>query len=152
MHELSLIGDERSEETVVRVVTELCRAAGFGPTRIQEVRTALSEAFSNAVNHGNSGNQQLPVAMRAWPDGSGIVVEIHDQGTGLREIPPIPDLSAKISGRDRPRGWGVFLLRTFASEVTFVVKHPAGYLVRMRFDVEAPEVPTLPILIKERTT
>ncbi len=47
-----------------------------------------------------------------------LVVRITDQGGG-REIPEAtaPDLEAKLAGLQKPRGWGLFLIKNMVDDV-----------------------------------
>ena len=120
---------------------------GFSVVRAEEVRTAVSEAFSNALRHGHGGRPDLPILVRAWEDAEALMVEVQDGGRGIREVPSLPDLPRKMAGQERPSGWGVSLMRSFATEVTFMICRPTGHLVRLRFEPEAPNFPVSPTIL-----
>ncbi|MCL7455086.1 MAG: ATP-binding protein, partial [Anaerolineae bacterium] len=47
-----------------------------------------------------------------------VAVRITDQGSGsYPSDPQMPDLEAKIAGRQSPRGWGLFLTRNMVDRV-----------------------------------
>jgi len=72
----------------------------------------------NAIEHGNRMNVELPVHVRASVAEGELVVRIVDNGGG-RDIPEpeTPDLEAKLEGRQKPRGWGLFLMRNMVDDV-----------------------------------
>jgi serine phosphatase RsbU (regulator of sigma subunit)/anti-sigma regulatory factor (Ser/Thr protein kinase) len=111
----SEIGSERAPvERVVRAVAPLDLPA----SRIEQLRTAVAETIMNAVEHGNNGRPELPVAIRVTASATGLEVAVTDQG-GDRPIPeaPDPDLEAKLAGMQDPRGWGLFLIRNMVDDL-----------------------------------
>ena len=55
---------------------------------------------------------------RSGPPAASCVVAITDHGGG-REIPEAeePDLEAKLEGLQKPRGWGLFLIKNMVDDV-----------------------------------
>jgi anti-sigma regulatory factor (Ser/Thr protein kinase) len=104
----STLGKER--EAMVRVA-EIVVGLGLGGERLERLKTAVSEAAMNAIEHGNQGDPELPVAITVLADNERILVRIRDQGGG-RPIPDavLPNLEAKLAGDQSPRGWGLFLI------------------------------------------
>jgi anti-sigma regulatory factor (Ser/Thr protein kinase) len=142
--ELSLPGTDDAILRAARHVAELCGDLDFLEARKNEVQTAVVEALSNAAIHGNDRCEETPVRVRAEFDDQSLIVEVLDSGTGLTEVPPLPDLEKKLEGRDPPSGWGLYLMRSFASEVQFLVHPQEGHTVRLKFDSEAPSSLTSP--------
>jgi anti-sigma regulatory factor (Ser/Thr protein kinase) len=72
----------------------------------------------NAIEHGNHNRPELPVGVRVAVSGAELSVRITDQG-GDRPIPQVerPDLEAKLSGEQSPRGWGLFLIESMVDEL-----------------------------------
>lgn len=111
----SEVGSERGPvERVARAVASLDLPA----SRMEQLRTAVAETIMNAVEHGNSGNPELPVAVRVTASSTDLEVAITDRG-GDRPIPdaPTPDLEAKLAGTQDPRGWGLFLIRNMVDDL-----------------------------------
>jgi anti-sigma regulatory factor (Ser/Thr protein kinase) len=129
---------------LAREVADLGEPLGFTQTRRYEVQTAVGEALSNAAVHGHGGKREDPIRLTAQVDDGHLLVEVRDRGKGLDRIPPLPDLERKIGGKDPPGGWGVFLMRSLASDVHFLVHADGGQTVRLQFEAEAPAVPVDP--------
>ena len=111
----SEIGSERAPvERVVRAIAPLDLSA----SRLEQLRTAVAETIMNAVEHGNSGRPELPVAIRVTASETDLEVAITDRGGDL-PIPeaPDPDLEAKLTGEQGPRGWGLFLIRNMVDDL-----------------------------------
>ena len=79
--------------------------------------TALGEATMNAMEHGNEYRPDLPVSIRVVHAPDTLRVQVTDLGdaAGLPERES-PDLEAKLAGRQRPRGWGLFLIEKLVDE------------------------------------
>jgi anti-sigma regulatory factor (Ser/Thr protein kinase) len=99
---------------VVAAVKEL----DLPDSKVQRLRTAVSEATMNAIEHGNRKQPELPVHIHVLVSDTALTVRITDRGGG-RSIPEpqIPDLEAKLAGRQSPRGWGLFLIEHMVDEM-----------------------------------
>jgi serine phosphatase RsbU (regulator of sigma subunit)/anti-sigma regulatory factor (Ser/Thr protein kinase) len=108
-------GNERlAIDGVAKAVAEL----GLPDPRLERLKTAVGEATMNAIEHGNDNRRELPVGVRVVDDGTDLRVLITDQG-GHRPLPEVevPDLDAKLSGLQTPRGWGLFLIQNMVDEL-----------------------------------
>lgn len=113
--ESSATGNERRiMDRVAAAVGDL----GLSQKRFERLKTAVSEAAMNAIEHGNRLNVELPVHVRVTVGGDELVVRIVDNGGG-RDIPEpeIPDLEAKLEGLQKPRGWGLFLIKNMVDDM-----------------------------------
>jgi serine/threonine-protein kinase RsbW len=94
--------------------------AGLRPDSawLERLKTAVSEATMNAIEHGNRNQPDLEVAIRVAARPDEVVVRIRDHGGG-RPIPEVetPDIEAKLAGEQNPRGWGLFLIENMVDEM-----------------------------------
>jgi serine phosphatase RsbU (regulator of sigma subunit)/anti-sigma regulatory factor (Ser/Thr protein kinase) len=100
-----------------------------GP-RLDALKTAVSEAAMNAIEHGNLSNPEALVGVSVLRSADRVVVEIRDLGNGRDADVEIPDLDLKIQGLQTPRGWGMFLIQQLVDEVEEQTDH-AGHAVRL---------------------
>ncbi|HEY2354947.1 MAG TPA: SpoIIE family protein phosphatase [Gaiellaceae bacterium] len=125
-------GNERgASERVAEAVASL----GLEPARLEKLKTAVSEATMNAIEHGNQSNPELPVEIGIRLADGELLVRITDQG-GAREIPEAetPDLEAKLEGLQKPRGWGLFLIKNMVDDLrvtTDGIHHTAELVMRL---------------------
>ena len=101
--------------------------------------TAVAETVMNAIEHGNHNDPALDVETTVRTDGSTVEVLVSDRG-GLRALPDhpeIPDLDAKLAGLQRPRGWGLFLVRSMVDAMDVVADpdDPSRHTARLRLAV-----------------
>jgi serine/threonine-protein kinase RsbW len=141
MIDLVVQGTIASIEAATRPVEDLCRQLHYTQERGWEVATAVHEALLNARDHGHFGDVSRPIRFRVLRQGDGLVAEIRDEGRGLGCVPPLPDIAQKLLGKETPRGWGLFLMRSLASELMSCSFTGGGHLLRMRFGPRAPAAP-----------
>jgi serine phosphatase RsbU (regulator of sigma subunit)/anti-sigma regulatory factor (Ser/Thr protein kinase) len=126
-------GNERlAAEQVAAAVAEILPLA-----RLERLKTAVAEATMNAMEHGNQYQPDVPVQI--WVDESpaALRVCIVDQGGGqFLADAEAPDLDAKLSGLQSPRGWGLFLIQAMVDEmnVSSDERHHTVELVMNRAD------------------
>ncbi len=111
----SVPGNERQ---VMDRVALVVGGLGLAPKRVERLKTAVAEAAMNAIEHGNRGQRELPVAVRVARADGDLIVRITDQGGGA-EIPEAetPDIDAKLAGLQKPRGWGLFLIKNMVDDL-----------------------------------
>jgi serine phosphatase RsbU (regulator of sigma subunit)/anti-sigma regulatory factor (Ser/Thr protein kinase) len=125
-------GNERgASERVAEAVASL----GLEPARLEKLKTAVSEATMNAIEHGNQSNPELPVEIGIRLADGELLVRITDQG-GERAIPEAetPDLEAKLEGLQKPRGWGLFLIKNMVDDLrvtTDGIHHTVELVMRL---------------------
>jgi serine phosphatase RsbU (regulator of sigma subunit)/anti-sigma regulatory factor (Ser/Thr protein kinase) len=108
-----------TEREVAGQVVGAIGALGLPTSRLSSLETAVAEATMNAIEHGNLGDESLPVAIRAWTEGETLVVRITDEGLGggVPDDVETPDIEAKLRGEQSPRGWGLFLMRSMVDDL-----------------------------------
>ena len=113
--EPSAAGNER---TVMERVATAVKDVGLEPKRYERLKTAVSEAAMNAIEHGNHGDPSLPVSVQVSTTERELIVRIVDSGGG-KEITEAetPDIEVKLAGLQKPRGWGLFLIKNMVDEM-----------------------------------
>jgi serine phosphatase RsbU (regulator of sigma subunit)/anti-sigma regulatory factor (Ser/Thr protein kinase) len=107
-------GNEREAmERVERAVADL----GLGPARLERLKTAVAEATMNAMEHGNEYRPDRAVSIRVIRSTDRLSVRVTDSGSaGELAERETPDLEAKLEGRQKARGWGLFLIEEMVDE------------------------------------
>jgi anti-sigma regulatory factor (Ser/Thr protein kinase) len=116
--EFQLPSDPGNEREVMDRVAEAVQSLDLPAPRLENLKTAVSEAAMNAIEHGNEGNADLPVGVQVLLSEDDLRVLIRDFGGG-REIPEAetPDIEAKLAGLQKPRGWGLFLIQNMVDKM-----------------------------------
>ncbi len=102
---------------------DLAAMAGLSSERIDEVRTAVSEACINAMKHGNEMAADTVVDVEIEVAATQLSIDVCDEGRG-GAVPETtfeaPDLAAQFSGAQPPGGMGLFVIRSFVDSAQFV--------------------------------
>jgi anti-sigma regulatory factor (Ser/Thr protein kinase) len=107
-----------NERLAMEQVAALVQGYGFSKDRLERLKTAVAEAVMNAMEHGNNYQADLPAEIQVLRSNEALMVRIRDQGGG-KPIPEhiVPDLEAKLAGRQSPRGWGLFLIEKMVDQM-----------------------------------
>jgi len=114
----SIASEPGNERLAMDRVAAVVAPLELDDVRRERLKTAVSEATMNAIEHGNESHPDIPVEIHVEAAGGTLTVRITDQGGG-REIPEAetPDLEAKLEGLQKPRGWGLFLIENMVDDV-----------------------------------
>lgn len=109
---LTLPGADGNERIAMDQVADAVAPLGLDPTRLERLKTAVSEAAMNAIEYGSRNDPAVPVEIEVAVAAGDLVIRITDRGlSGPLEGMEEPDLDAKLAGSQKPRGWGLFLIR-----------------------------------------
>ena len=127
--ELTLPSRVESVAEAAGTVADAARRLGFAEDALFGIDMAVREAVTNAVLHGNGGDESKPVELGLSGTDAGLVVTVRDRGEGFdpAEVadPTREENLLKASGR------GILFMRTFMDEVDWR-RHPeGGTVVRM---------------------
>jgi serine phosphatase RsbU (regulator of sigma subunit)/anti-sigma regulatory factor (Ser/Thr protein kinase) len=134
--EFSVPSAPGTERLVTERVAAVVRDLDLPPPRLERLKTAVAEATMNAIEHGNRSRPELPVTIRVLASAADLTVQVIDQG-GDRPIPApeTPDLEAKVAGRQRARGWGLFLIKNMVDELD-TSSDGSHHIVRLTLHLE----------------
>jgi serine/threonine-protein kinase RsbW len=127
--ELKLPSRVESIAEATDAVVDAARRMGYSDDALFGIDMAVREAVTNAVLHGNRGDEALPVEVGVAGEESGVVVTVRDRGEGFDPAgvadPTAEENLLKASGR------GILFMRNFMDDVRWE-RHPdGGTVVRM---------------------
>ncbi len=119
--DLQLPGAPGNERLAIDRVAEAIAPLAIEPARLERLKTAVSEAAMNAIEYGSAGDPEIPVGILVTATPTELRVRITDRALG-GHIPnddeaEEPDLELKLAGLQKPRGWGLFLIRHMVDRV-----------------------------------
>ncbi len=90
----------------------------------------------NAIEYGSQNDPTIPIEIEAVVTGHDLVVRITDRGLGgpLGDAEE-PDLEKKLAGDQKPRGWGLFLIKHMVDAME-VTPHGTGQTVTLTLHLE----------------
>ncbi len=123
------IPSELGYERVAReAAATVARRLGFSPERIEELKTAVDEACTNAIRHGGKSDARMKVVVVLTADETKLDILVKDPGAG--NIPPsevvAPDIQAQVEERGPKGGLGLWLIRQMVDEAYFMEDDEGG--------------------------
>ena len=108
-------------------------AVQLSPTisEIADVKTAVSEAVTNAIVHGYEGTRGM-VTMRARIDGATLSIDISDSGKGIPNVQQAMEPFYTTHPEQERSGMGFAVMQTFMDEVDVRSTPGSGTSVYMR--------------------
>ncbi len=126
------------ERIAMDTAASLARRMGFAEERVEELRTAIGEAVTNAIEHGNQADAAMKVVVVLTVRPDELVISVADQGR--KAIDPAqtmlqPQIVDALRRADKG-GWGIWLIRELMDEVEFTLAPDGGNQVRMVVHLE----------------
>ena len=122
------------EKIPMAAAATVAHRMGFSQDRIDDLKTAVSEAVTNAIEHGNQSNVDIKVMVELTIQDKSLTLNVVDQGK--QPIPAIADGGAEFERQPGyPRGWGMFLIKRLVDEMVISTK-PGRNEVRMVIHLE----------------
>lgn len=118
-------------ESFARVVIAAF-AVQLSPTvsEIADIKTAVSEAVTNAIVHGYEGTCGM-VSLRASIQDSLLTIEVQDQGKGISNIEQAMEPFFTTHPEQERSGMGFAVMQTFMDELRVESVPGSGTTVRM---------------------
>ena len=117
-------------------------ASELDPTveELTEIRTAVSEAFSNAVIHGYAGQPRGKVDLEfALISRTALMIKVIDKGVGIEDIArAMEPLFTTDSGEERS-GMGFTVMESFMDKIKVDSRPDEGTTVTMIKNIDAYE-------------
>jgi serine/threonine-protein kinase RsbW len=132
VHVPSVLG---CEKVAMDFAASVATAMNFPADRVEDLKTAVAEACTNAIEHGNKMDASTKIGITLTMSDGRLQVAVHDQGSGIGQI-PAPDLEGQIKGTREPGGWGIFLIKSLMDEVSFESTPQGGNVVKMMIHLE----------------
>jgi anti-sigma regulatory factor (Ser/Thr protein kinase) len=115
--DFKLASEEGNEREASERVERAAAGLGIEGSRMEKLKTAVAEATMNAMEHGNEYRPDQPVSIRVLHSPDRLRVQVTDYGAaGELQPAETPNLEAKLEGRQKPRGWGLFLIEKMVDE------------------------------------
>ena len=123
------------ERIAMECSASFAKIFGCPADRIEDLKTVVAEAALNAMEHGNQGRANAKVTIFLDFKDDIINVAVIDEGNGIREFPPKPDITRIIDNMDPPIGFGLFLIKQLTDQVEFARRTDGGHVVKMAIKI-----------------
>ena len=132
---MELIMESQSEnEEFARVVAAVF-ASRLDPTleELDDIKTAVSEAVTNAVIHGYRGQEgKIYLSATAWEKERLFSVTVRDEGVGIRDVEQAMEPMFTTCPEDGRSGMGFSFMEAFMDRVEVVSAPGKGTSVTMK--------------------
>jgi serine/threonine-protein kinase RsbW len=118
------------EKIPMSAAAAVAHKMGFSLERVDDLKTAVAEAVTNAIEHGNQHNLEVKVLIVLTIQEKSLALNVVDQGCR-----PIPVLPIEREPKSNNRGWGMFLIKNLMDEVE-VVAQPGRNEIKMVIHLE----------------
>jgi serine phosphatase RsbU (regulator of sigma subunit)/anti-sigma regulatory factor (Ser/Thr protein kinase) len=142
---VSLPGEAGNERLAMDRVAEAIESLDIEPARFERLKTAVSEASMNAIEYGSQNDPRIPIDLEAVVVDDDLIVRISDRGVGgpMGEAEE-PDLDKKLAGEQKPRGWGLFLIKHMVDAME-VTTHGTGQTVTLTLHLKGVDDGSHPV-------
>jgi serine/threonine-protein kinase RsbW len=126
------------ERVAMDTASSLARRMGFHVDRVESLKTAISEAVTNAIEHGNQQDAAIKVVVLLTARDDELIVSVADQGRkplDQEQTVTEPKIEDALKREDKG-GWGIWLIRELMDEVEFTTVPSGGNQVRMVIHLE----------------
>jgi serine/threonine-protein kinase RsbW len=108
------------------ILTEICSELECDQTSLEELGTAVIEACTNAMEHGNQLDPELSIEVIIEVEDLTITFTVYDHGKGFdfEHWSPSDELM-------RLRGRGIMIMREFTDDLTFDRHEDGRFQLRM---------------------
>ena len=116
--EIHIPSDHVFERIVRDSAAVVARYLGFPDERTADLQLAVSEAVTNAIEHGNHNQHHVKVGVHFLLLDDRLAIRVVDQGGGMPAFGPVdrPSIDDKLL-EDSPRGLGIFLIQQLVDGV-----------------------------------
>jgi serine/threonine-protein kinase RsbW len=116
--EINIPSDHVFERIVRDSAAVVARYLGFPDERTADLQLAVSEAVTNAIEHGNHNQHHVKVGVHFLLHADRLAIRVVDQGGGMPSFGTVdrPSIDDKLM-EDSPRGLGIFLIQQLVDEV-----------------------------------
>jgi len=125
-------------ESFARVVIAAF-AVQLSPTvsEIADLKTAVSEAVTNAIVHGYEGTRGLVTLRCRVDERATMTIEVQDQGRGISDINQAMEPFFTTRPEQERSGMGFAVMQTFMDDLQVTSAPGQGTLVRMKKRIRA---------------
>jgi len=134
--EVSLPNVDGYERIAMECSASFAKIGGLIKERIEDLKTAVSEACLNAMEHGNKRRSDARVVVTMFLGDKDFRVSVKDEGDGIENIPQDIDIKKKVENLEPPNGMGIFLIQQLVDQVEFNEMTDGGHVVKMVLKIE----------------
>ena len=132
-NKMKLEFDSRSSNESFARVSVAAFMAQLNPTleEVSDVKTAVSEAVTNAIIHGYQGELHT-VTIEARIEGKVLCLEVRDNGIGIKDVKQAMEPLFTTKAEMERSGMGFSFMEAFMDELEVISAQGEGTVVKMK--------------------
>jgi serine/threonine-protein kinase RsbW len=127
--EISIPSDFKYLGAVDSAVQDVAREFSFPQKWINDLSTALVEACTNAIEHGNKFSKKKRIRVIIKMNGNNVTARVHDQGEGFNFGKHLADLDTLDPLSERGRG--IIIMDAFTDQMNYSFDGRGGFFVEL---------------------
>ena len=137
-----IVFDARSENEGFARMVVMGFMMEMNPTmdELQDVKTAVSEAVTNAIIHGYESSEKAQVELVCKRKDQELTIIIEDHGIGIRDVEEARQPFYTTKPEEERSGMGFSFMETFMDEVEVVSEVDKGTRVTMKKYINHEEI------------
>lgn len=124
-----------NEGFVRSMVATFCVQLNPSVSEINDIKTAVSEAVTNCIVHGYSGDKGIINIFVGIKDGV-VFIKISDKGVGIDDIEKAKQPFFTTKAKEERSGMGFTLMESFMDELKVYNNKDCGVTVEMRKEIK----------------
>lgn len=101
-------------------------------TFINELKTIVSEAITNAIVHGYDNNEDYYIDILVEITNLYIYIEVKDEGCGIEDINKAKEALYSTKSNEERSGLGFTIMELFSDELEVISKVNEGTIIKIR--------------------
>lgn len=101
-------------------------------TFINELKTIVSEAITNAIVHGYDNNEDYYIDILIEITNLYIYIEVKDEGCGIEDINKAKEALYSTKSNEERSGLGFTIMELFSDELEVISKVNEGTIIKIR--------------------
>jgi len=124
-------GNFQNLAPISNFIVDQAEEAGFSPSEVYAIQTAVDEACANIIDHAYGGENKGKIEIQVAIIKKGIRIVLKDSGEPFNpdEVPE-PDISSPLEIRQE-RGLGIFFMRQLMDKVSFDFSQNYGNILTL---------------------
>lgn len=120
--ELKIPSELGYEKIAREAVATVARRLGFDEERIADIKLAIAEACTNAIEYGSKSGSLTKIVVVLTADEEKLEILVKDPGFGAP--PPnevtVPDIHKMVKGEAKLGGMGLYIIRELMDKAQFI--------------------------------
>lgn len=128
---MTILADNKNDAFVRSVISAFCLELNPNLEQVNDIKTAVSEAFTNCIVHAYNNESGKEIFVEASIENNNIEIIIEDKGCGIDDIDEAMQPFFTTKPEQERSGMGFTVMGTFMDRISVVSQKSIGTKVVM---------------------